>query len=265
MPKRIESRDNPRFKQLRRLAQQVKARREAGVILLDGLHLVDACLAEGRAVEGLVLSGTGAARPEIAHWLDRHPGLEVLLVPDRLFVDLVETESPSGILALAARPPTAAIDGGADAIVLDGVQDPGNLGTLLRTAAGAGVPQAILGPGCADPWSAKALRAGQGAQFLIDVHEQVGLAGFLGDYRGVSVVTALDATNTLYELSFAPPVAWIFGAEGRGVSEPVVAAAAASVRIPMPGRTESLNVAAAAAVCLFEMARWRKCRNNAHI
>lgn len=256
--KEISSRDNPRLKQLRKWAAQGRARREAGVLLLDGLHLAQALVEAGGRLEEVVVSESGLRRGEIVDWLERQTAAPVLRVPDALFAELVGTETPSGLLAVGrlAAPATAPrLD--VDSILLDGVQDPGNVGTLLRTAAAAGVRQALLGPGCADPWAPKTLRAGQGAQFQLSLHEGRDLADFLAAYRGTGIVTRLDAVQSLYAASLEGPLAWVFGSEGQGVSAPVTAAAKLAVRIPMPGATESLNVAAAAAVCLFEAVRRR--------
>ncbi len=162
------------------------------------------------------------------------------------------------MLAVATMPTASvAVDLENDAILLDGVQDPGNVGTLLRTAAAAGVRQALLGPGCAAAWSPKVLRAGQGAHFVLAIHEDADLATFMADYRGTTAVTCLDGATSLYDARWEGMLAWVFGAEGQGVRAELQAAARLRVRIPMPGAVESLNVAAAAAVCLFEMVRQR--------
>lgn len=256
--KLINSRDNPHFKQLRKWASQGRARREDGVVLLDGLHLIDAWLLSGGALDEVIVSASGVMRAEVNAWLMRHESQKVLQMPDAMFAELVATETPSGILGQARKADAGAMpDAAADCIVLDGVQDPGNLGTLLRTAAAAGIRQALLGPGCTDPWAPKTLRAGQGAQFDLTIHENADLPAFLASYRGTGVVTSLAASQSLYEAPLDGPLAWVFGSEGQGVSAPVQAAARLAVRIPMPGRTESLNVAAAAAICLFEMVRRR--------
>lgn len=259
--KTIASRDNPRFKQLRRWAAQGRSRRADGIVLLDGLHLIDAFLAAGGQLDEVIVSATGSERAEIRGWLAAHPSLAVLRLGDGMFAEAAATETPSGILGVGSHPAApAALDPQADCVVLDGIQDPGNVGTLLRTAAAAGIRQALLGVGCADPWAPRTLRAGQGAQFELAIHEAIDLPRFLADYRGTSVVTRLDAASPLYETPLEGPLAWIFGAEGRGVSVPVAAAAKVGVFIPMPGRVESLNVAAAAAICLFEVVRRRRAR-----
>lgn len=252
----ISSASNQHVKRLRQLATQHRLRRQSGLILLDGLHLIDALLASGGSVNELALSASGARRGEIAAWLAAHAELPHRVFSDSLFASFAATETPSGILALAARPQTAGAPPlAADCVLLDGVQDPGNVGTLLRTAAAAGIKSALLATGCADPWSAKSLRAGQGAQFALRIDENVDLAAFLGAFHGQGVVTRPDAALDLWQCQLVGPLAWVFGAEGQGVSAAVGAAARLSVRIPMPGNSESLNVAAAAAICLFERVR----------
>lgn len=257
--KAITSRDNPRFKRLRKWAGQGRARRMDGVILLDGLHLIEALEAAGGCPVEVALAESAAGKPEIAGWLAAHRDIDTLCLPDALLAEVAVTETPSGIVAVALAPvPVAAPATDVDCVLLDGVQDPGNVGTLLRTAAAAGVRQALLSPGCADPWAPKTLRAGQGAQFRMVIHESADLAAFLAGYAGKGIVTLPDAPGTLWSVPLAGPLAWVFGAEGQGVSAAVAAAAGMSVRIPMPGGMESLNVAAAAAICLFEQVRRRQ-------
>ena len=183
---------------------------------------------------------------------------EVVVLADALMRELGLVDTPSGLLALA---PIPAADGppdlAADAILLDGVQDPGNVGTLLRTAAAAGVRQALLSPGCAAAWSPKVLRAGQGAHFVLAIHEEADLEAFADAYRGTLAVTTLEDSLSLYAAEWQSPLAWVFGAEGQGVRRALLDRAGLKIRIPMPGAVESLNVGAAAAVCLFEAVRRR--------
>lgn len=255
----ISSADNPQFKALRKLAGSGRERRKTGCTLLDGLHLIEAWLAAGHNVQKIVASAAGAARPEHARWLAAHPQQRSLVLADALFAELVDAaDSPSGVLALVELP----AGGGApldhvDTVVLDGVQDPGNVGSILRSAAAAGFRQAVLSPDCAQAWSPKVLRAGMGAHFALTVHEAIDLPMFLEQFRGVIAVTHLQGAASLYDAQLDPPVAWVFGSEGQGVRPAVLARAGLRVKIPMPGAVESLNVAAAAAVCLFETVRRR--------
>ncbi len=253
--KLIRSRDNPFFKSLKRLAESGRERRKAGRTLLDGVHLVAAYEQAVGPVETLVVAESALGGGEVAAYVD---GRECAVLADALMRDLGLVDTPSGLLAVAAMPAaTVAVDPEKDAILLDGVQDPGNVGTLLRTAAAAGVKQALLSPVCAAAWSPKVLRAGQGAHFALAIHEDADLAEFMADYRGTTAVTCLDSATSLYEAKWRGPLAWVFGAEGQGVRRELIAAARLRIRIPMPGAVESLNVGAAAAICLFEMVRRR--------
>jgi TrmH family RNA methyltransferase len=253
--KHIQSRDNGFFKELKRLAQSGRERRKTGLTLLDGIHLIEAYESTVGSVETLIASEEGLARSEIRNFLVNR---EYVLLSDTLFRDVGVVEHPSGIMAVAGFPvPKAKPDPAADAVLLDGVQDPGNAGTLLRTAAAAGFRQVLLSSDCAVPWSPKVLRAGQGAHFSLDIFEDADLPAFMESYAGTTAVTCLDGAVSLYEASWDGPIAWVFGSEGQGARPEVIAAAGLKIRIPMPGRIESLNVGAAAAVCLFETVRRR--------
>ena len=251
--KLIQSRENPFFKSLKRLAESARERRKTGCTLLDGAHLLLAYEQKFGAVESLVVAESALKNAEIGALV---AGRDMVVIADSLMRDLGLVDTPSGLLALAKLPTqNVAVNRENEAILLDGVQDPGNLGTLLRTAAAVGIGQALLAPGCASPWSPKALRAGQGAQFALAIHEEIDLASFMDEYRGTTAVTTLDKATPLYEANWSGPLAWVFGAEGQGVRPELVAAAQLKIRIPMPGGMESLNVAAAAAVCLYESLR----------
>ncbi len=144
-----------------------------------------------------------------------------------------------------------------DCLLLEEIQDAGNLGSILRTAAAAGVREVHLSRGSAFAWSPRVLRAGQGAHFSLAIREGAALAEVAAAFRGSVVATAPDAPESLFALDLRPPVAWIFGNEGAGISPALAAQATHRAHIPMPGGAESLNVAAAAAVCLFEAVRQR--------
>lgn len=258
--KSISSRDNPAFKHWKKLAQSGRERKKAGQTLLEGMHLLTAWQARHGIPKQVLVSERGLKQAEIAAWLAQQDGSEVETVqlPDALFHELADTETPAGILALVDLPsPETQPCSDKDSLVLDGIQDPGNMGTLLRTAAAAGFTQVVLSTDCVSPWSPKVLRAGQGAHFLLDIYEGVELPGFLQNFSGTSLATALEQAEDLYRANWQGPVAWVFGAEGQGVSAPVLAAARQRIRIPMPGAVESLNVGAAAAICLFETVRRR--------
>jgi len=258
--KHIASRDNIHFKALKKLCQSGRERRKTGQTVLDGMHLIESYVQHVGALDEIVVSESGAQRREISRYLESsQAGNAISVLSDELYADLATVETPSGIMAVAALPRSArGLNQEIDALLLDGVQDPGNLGSILRSAAAAGFRQVLLSADCAQVWSPKTLRAGMGAHFLLDIHESCDLPAFLGGYRGQAILTALDAKVDLYSLELRHAVAWVFGNEGQGVRLEVAESTPLSVRIPMPGSTESLNVAAAAAVCLFETVRQRR-------
>ena len=257
--RQIASRENSHFKALKKLCRSGRERRKTGQVLLDGMHLIEVCVQHSVPLQELLVSESGLLRIEIAAFLassDTRDQLTVL--SDALFAELATVETPSGIMALIMQPhPANGLNQEIDAVLLDGIQDPGNLGSILRSVAAAGFRQVLLAPDCAQPWSPKTLRAGMGAHFRLDLHESCDLSAFLGAYRGQAILTAPDAPATLYSLALCEPVAWVFGSEGQGVRAEVAESTQLRVRIPMPGESESLNVAAAAAVCLFETVRQR--------
>lgn len=258
--KTIASRANASFKELRDLARDARRQRRAGRTLLDGAHLVAAALDHGLVPELLALDEDALARPEIAALRARAGAAPTLCLRGALFCEISELASSSGILARIAVPPAPTSLPAGDCLLLDAVQDAGNVGALLRTAAAAGVPDVLLGPGCAGAWTPRVLRSAQGAQFGLRIREQVDLAGFLAEYAGTSIAAVAHDGRSLYELDLSAPLAWLFGNEGAGPGAELVAAARKRATIPLAAGCESLNVAAAAAVCLFEMRRQRAAR-----
>ena len=257
--KRIVSRDNAHFRELKKLCHSGRERRKTGRIVLDGMHLIEAYVERFGLPQEIVVSENGLVRDEIARFLaEGVADSSVTALADALFGELAVVDTPSGIMAVAGLPCSSAkLKCDTDTLVLDGVQDPGNLGSMLRSAAAAGFRQVVLSADCAQAWSPKVLRAAMGAHFFLDIHEGCDLVAFLAGFRGDSIVTALDAGDALYAQELTGPVAWVFGSEGQGVRLDVRGAAGRKIRIPMPGQAESLNVAAAAAICLFETVRQR--------
>lgn len=257
--KHIASRDNPLFKELLRLTESSRQRRRAGQTLLEGVHLVESLRAAGGVPDRLVISESGSQVEEIARLLEANPGVPVTALPDRLFQEISQLETPAGILAAIPLPKRTRPPKPTDFVVLlEEIQDPGNLGSILRSAAAAGAAQVYLSKDCADAWSPKTLRAGMGAHFALVIVEDADLAREAEVFPGKVVATAGRAKTTLYEVKLSGQVAFIIGNEGSGISPTLLKAADEIVAIPMAGQTESLNAATAAAVCFFE--RVRQCR-----
>lgn len=223
--------------------------------MLDGVHLVRAYL-ERFGAEGveLVVRRSAAGHKEILPLVE-HASASIM--SDTLFDQLAPVESPVGVLALAPLP-TVTLAPAAERrfeILLDGIQDPGNVGAILRSAAAAGAREAHLSVDCADPWSPKCLRGGMGAQLVLPVQQHENLASAARSLDARLIVCTADATKSLFDTDLHGRVAFILGAEGAGVSPDLMAAAHQQIRIPMRAGIESLNVGAAAAVCFFEWVR----------
>ena len=219
------------------------------------MHLVSTLLASRGKLEALIVSETGLAQQEIKSLVERSPVRPVVL-SDLLFSSIADAESPAGIAAEIGLPkvePDLATCGGC--VFLEGVQDAGNVGAILRSAAAFGMGDVVLGPGCADAWSPKALRAGMGAHFALRIGASADLATALKRFGGTIVCTVVRDGVSVSNADLRGRIGWLFGSEGQGVSAALAACAQLAVKIPMPGAAESLNVAAAAAICFYERAR----------
>lgn len=253
--KHIASRDNPLFKELHRLAAG-NGRRD-GRVLLDGAHLCQAWLTHYGQPERAVFDPQRLERPPVAALAAAVAPSNCVSMDGRLLHALSSVEADQGVL-FVVQPPAPALPRALNesVLMLDRVQDPGNVGTLLRTAAAAGLRRALLSPGCAAAWSAKVLRSGQGAHFALHIHENADLQAVAATLGVPMVATALEASVSLYEADLPRACAWVFGHEGQGVAPALLAAARWRVHIPHDAAAvESLNVAAAAAICLFEHRR----------
>ncbi len=256
--KLIRSRDNPRFKLLRQLAASTRERRKTGLTLLDGAHLISAYRASGGVPEQLILSESGTANAEAAGLAAGVTGQGVLMLADSLFNDVTQVTTPTGILALIRIPhPGPLPQAIGRCVMLENIQDAGNLGSILRSSAAAGISTVLLSQGCAYAWSSKVLRAGMGAHFSLNLYDNADLPAAVQRLSGRLIGAGSHAEKSLYQADLRGPLAWAFGNEGSGLSAALSAAAAELLRIPMPGGSESLNVAAAAAICLFEQVRQR--------
>lgn len=256
---KITSAHNGQLKHLSKLLAQSKARRQYGRAVLEGAHLLDACLRAGvRPLQVFVPEGRLCA-DETRALLAQLPESTVTVAVSGILAKISGLADAEEVLTLIETPAPTALPQQGDCVVLDCVQDPGNVGTVMRSAAAAGVKQVVLGKGCADAWSPKVLRAGMGAHFLLDICERADLAAWRSGYKGRVLATALPerGSRSLYSLDLSPPAAWVFGNEGSGVDAALLADIDECVRIPMAGQTESLNVAMAATVCLFEQMRVR--------
>lgn len=257
--KRITSRDNPFYKSLHKLSSSARERRAAGQTLLDGAHLLRAFLDTGNKPSHLLVNEQALQDAEILALLEACPEVQQTQLDDTLFAQLSELKTPNGLLALIDIPPAGVeVAHSQFALLLEDIQDPGNLGSILRSAAAAGCDAVFLSPGCADAWSPRVLRAGMGGHFALSILESADLLKVAAQFSGKILAASLQAERSLYACNLRGKLAFAIGNEGAGLSPALLQAAQQHFIIPMPGRVESLNAAAATAVCLFEAVRQRQ-------
>lgn len=246
----ITSRDNALLKRLRLLAHDTTAYRKQGQVWLEGDHLCRALLARQQRPAIAVFSESVWASADV---LLKQAAPKVHTVPDALMAGISGLESPAGMGFVWELPLHRALQPGVATVVLDRLQDAGNVGSILRSAAAMGFAQILAIKGTAGLWSPKVLRAGMGAHFALHLVE--GLAP--DDLAGLALPLLVTSSHEGQWLQAAPlpwPCAWVMGHEGQGVGPALLARATQSVRIVQPGGEESLNVAAAAAICLHASA-----------
>ncbi len=251
-PLRISSRDNPQLQRLRRLAQDGAAYRRLGQVWIEGDHLCTAMRARGIACAQAVITEeawqNGSLRA-LAGW-----AAKVAIVPAGLFAGISALETPAAIGFVLDLPEVPPIEPHLASVVLDRLQDPGNVGSILRSAAAFGCGQVLALKGTAALWSPKVLRAGMGAHFALRLVEGLQERA-LAELQVPLLATSPHAAQALPGADLPRPCAWVLGHEGQGVSASLLARCGLQLRIPQPGGEESLNVAAAAAVCLYESCR----------
>jgi RNA methyltransferase, TrmH family len=256
--KAITSEANPTFRAWLRLATQARAVRRQRQALAEGLHLAQAALEQQVPVEAVLLRrGTRAAEAERLACMAAAGGAAAYELAATLFDRIAPVQHGAGLMLIVAVPEHAApVAATHDLLYLDGLQDPGNVGTLLRTAAAAGITEVMASPATAALWSAKTLRAGQGAHFRLRLHEQVAASALPAMLDGPWIGADAHGAVSLWSTELpAGSLGWIFGTEGTGLSAAARAICRKRVSIPIDAAAESLNVAAAAAICLFERRR----------
>lgn len=255
--KHITSRDNPVFKSLKKIADNNKYRRAKNQTLLDGVHLIESYHAIFGEPERIIIP-EGRSSAEASALMQQFEEDVIMMMPTLMFAELAPVASATGILALVEIPRLPVPEKIDFALMIEDIQDPGNLGSILRTAAAAGVQAVYLSTPCTHVWSPKCLRGGQGAQFVLPIIERADLCAELQDFAGTSYATTL-AGESFYAQDLAASTAIVIGNEGAGLKLATIDAASKAVTIPMATSSqtgvESLNAAAATAIVLFERQR----------
>lgn len=256
--KQISSRENALYKELKQLASSASARKKSGLSLLDGTHLCSAYLQYRGVPLQCVIAESSMQNQEVDAILDQLKSKQanIIVLTDPLYNAISQVENGVGLCFVVVTPRLQAPEVlKADAVLLDGLQDPGNLGSILRSAAAAGIKQVFCSEGSTAAWSPKVLRAGMGAHFVIEIYESVDLKILMQRSSIPVLATSSHTKTTIYQTNLQQPVAWLFGHEGQGVSAELMALATSTVTIPQQPQIESLNVAASAAICFFEQVR----------
>ena len=256
--KTIRSRHNPVFKRLARLASSSRECRLEKLTIVEGERLLWALQGAGRSTALLVVTESAMVDGRFLPLLETISADQRIILSDELFAIVSSVVSSQGVMALVGVPDGEPWPEVATTILLlEGIQDPGNLGSILRTAAAAGIHHVGLSAGSAFAWAPKVVRAGMGAHFHLSIHEDEDLVARAAISTGGVVATSPHARQSIYEATLTGPVTWVFGNEGAGLSARLMQSASLQLRVPMPGLAESLNVAATVAVCLFEQLRQR--------
>lgn len=256
--KQVISTHNQTFKHLRQLASSAKYRRKTKQTLLEGVHLCESYLENFGMPEILVYTDLAAEDLEVQRIIEkcRENSVEVILLGEANFRAVSSVENGIGLAFVIDTPePEPPKYLTKSAVLLEDIQDPGNLGAILRTVAAAGVEQVFTSSASTAVWSPKALRAGMGAHFATEIYENTDLEKLIDDSKIQILATSLDAKKSIYQQDLKGELAWIFGNEGSGVSEKLLSRNIQKVIIPQSQKVESLNVAASVAVCLFEQKR----------
>jgi len=257
--KLIHSRDNPLYKQLVKLSGSARQRGKVNQTLLDGAHLLASYLDAGMQPQHVLLNAAALNDAESTALLGRMENVPVAQLDEKLFAGLSELKTPTGIIAMIDVPVLdTSVAQSHFALLLEDIQDPGNLGSMLRSAAAAGCDAVFLSSSCADAWSPKVLRAAMGGHFVLQIHERQDLPGVAKAFTGMLLATTLQGSLSLYDCDLSGNLAFMVGNEGAGLSVELLHLATQRITIPMHGKIESLNAAAATAICLFEAARQRQ-------
>jgi TrmH family RNA methyltransferase len=250
----IQSKDNPLLVRLRKRLNDPAAYRKSGEVVLEGDHLGRALLQRGGQPQQVVVTEAAWQDAELKAMAMRAD--TVSIVPADLMKGLSALETPPPLLFILPWESSTCIQTGLATVVLDRLQDAGNVGTLLRSAAAFGFEQVVALKGSAALWSPKVLRAGMGAHFALNLVEGAELPD-LNSLKLPLLGTSSHGATALHATHLPWPCAWAFGHEGQGVSNELLQLCCLTLTIPQPGGEESLNVGAAAAVCLYESARQR--------
>ncbi len=256
----IASVKNPTIKLINALLTSNRQRNKHGKTVIEGTHLLDSAIAIAYPIEQVLLSQTAMQSNEVITLLKKlknnNQAINIQVVDNKLYQNIRTLGTGIDIMAVLPINPKKLGTINSDCLILNDVQDSGNVGTLLRTAAAIGIQHIICSTGTAGVWSPKTLRAGMGAQFSLDIYENVQIDDIVLYVKTQMMATSSHTNNLIYSQNLSTPIAWIMGHEGQGVC-PELLKLATPIALPQPNGQESLNVAVAGSLCMYEMLRQR--------
>ncbi|MCP3897188.1 RNA methyltransferase [Moraxella sp.] len=253
----ITSKDNSTIKHAHALLTHHRTRKKSGQTVIEGVHLLDAFLKQGLTPHKVILSESTFKNDEVAPLLANIAKKDIIITSNALYKDIRTLGDGVDIMAIIDTPTPTLGDVVGDCLILDGLQDAGNIGTLLRTASAVGITTIITTPATAHLWSPKCLRAGMGANFALDIHEHIDIDDILNQVETPMYATSSHTDKIIYNHDLTSHIAWVLGHEGQGVSD-VFLQKAIPIALPQPNGQESLNVGVAGSICFYEMLRQRQ-------
>lgn len=252
----ITSKDNPTVKHAHALLTNHRQRKKSGETVLEGVHLLQAYLQQGLTPKTVLVSEHAYTHPEASPLLSQLPQKLVWVISDNLYKSIRTLGDGVDIMAVIDVPKQTLGHVSHDCLILDGVQDAGNIGTLIRSAGAVGITTIITTPNTAHLYSPKCLRAGMGVHFGLQIFEQVAISDIMDKVATPLYATSSHSDKVIYHHDLTAPIAWVLGHEGQGVSD-VFLQNATPIALPQPHGQESLNVGVAGSVCFYEMLRQR--------
>ncbi|OAU95847.1 MULTISPECIES: TrmH family RNA methyltransferase [Moraxella] len=253
----ITSPTNPTVRHAQALLTQHRTRKKSGQTVIEGVHLLDAYVKQGLTVNKLLVSQSAASHHEVLPLLSHAEHKDMIVIADTLYKQIRTLGDGIDMMAIVDIPDLDLVNIQADCLILDGLQDTGNIGTLLRTASAVGIQSVITTPHTAHLWSPKVLRAGMGAHFSLSIYEHITTDEILQKVQTPFYATSSHTDTVIYDHDLTQPIAWVLGHEGQGVSDDFLKHAT-PIALPQPGGQESLNVSIAGSVCFYEMLRQRR-------
>lgn len=252
----ITSEKNPVVKLAKSLLTQGRQRKKHAQTVLEGVHLIDAGIKSGICFHHILISEQCLEHPEVVALCQQLSGIPILVINARLYQSIRTLGTGIDIMAMIDIPMPTLTDLTKDCLILNDVQDMGNVGTLLRTAAAVGINHILCTQGTASVWAPKTLRASMGANFSLTIYENVSIDELLSHVKVPLFATSSHTDNLIYQMDLKQPLAWVMGHEGQGVCADIMQRSTA-ISLPQPNGQESLNVAIAGSLCMYETLRQR--------